>query len=373
MGGHTRAGLVMLSFALLPATLSAQPRLRLNASLELLESYDDNLFPSGSARVKTSDVVYRLGPRLGLSYTTRTLTARARYYRAGEVFGWRRELNSSRARQEAAFDLGWSPAPRLALQAGALYEDTTMARDLNGMTALETPRVAAGGFSTQASASLRLGSLTHVRAEHAFFRERTSGFPTIETQVASVAVEHRFSDSERATLTLSRRQLGAEGSLTRSDIVTVGWIRQVTPRAHFEFAAGPRVSSDGTVGAEVALGLRGTLPRGDVTFAYLQTEATAAAHLERLAVQAVRVTLRHDISRNVTFRGGPAVYESSDRRSEAIVYRVFADLECRLARRVALTASYVWTHQDGTLAGSIGHNIFALQLTTGSLTGEAAR
>src|SRR6202040_591320 len=116
---------------------------------------------------------------------------------------------------QAAFDLGWSPVPALALQAGALYEDTNMARDLSGVTALETPRVPAEGFSTHAAASVRLGRLTHFRAEHAFFRERTSGFPTLETQVASVALEHRFSDAERATVTVSRRQLGAEGSLMR--------------------------------------------------------------------------------------------------------------------------------------------------------------
>ena len=175
---------VTLMATLLPVTGIAQPRLRVTAQLEFAESYDDNLFPSPTSPVRQSDFTYRIGPRLGLAYGARTLNVSARYGREAEAFAFRPELNSARARQEAALEVGWSPGRALKLEAGARYEDTTRARDLNLVTGLETGRLPAQRSSTHASASLRLGRLTRVRAEHAFTSEQTSGFPTVQTHVA---------------------------------------------------------------------------------------------------------------------------------------------------------------------------------------------
>jgi hypothetical protein len=369
--------LATLMTTLLPVTGIAQPRLHVITQVELTQSYDDNLFPSPTSPVKQSDFSYRLGPRLGLAYATRTLDVFARYGREAEAFAFRPELDSARARQEAVLDVGWSPGRVLRLEAGALYEDTSTARDLNTVTGLETGRLPAERFSTHASAALRLGRLTRVRAEHTFSRDRISGFPTVEAQVASVALQRRLSDSESATMTFSDRQFSAAGSLTRSHVLTLGWSRQVTPGVHFDVKAGPRVSSDGTMGPDVSLGLRGALRNGDVTFEYTQTEATAVAHLTRLDVQGVSVTLHRQLHRDVWFRGGPGIFASRDRHSEAIVYRAGAELEWRLVRRVALTGSYQWSRQEGTLTGpalqDIPHNTFSLKLAAGSASGQGGR
>jgi hypothetical protein len=364
------ASLMTLMALALPVTGIAQPRLRVTGQVAITESYDDNLFPSPTSPVRQSDFSYRVGPRLGLAYATRTLDVFARYGREAEAFAWRPELDSARARQEAALDVGWSPGRALRLEAGALYEDTSTARDLNIVTGLETGRLPAQHFSTRASAALRLGRHTAVRAEHTFSNDRVSGFPTVEAQVASVVLQRQISGSENATMTFTERQLGATGSLTRSHVLTFGWSRQVTPGVHFEVKAGPRLSSDGTVGPEVWLGVRGNLGRGDVTFEYTQTEATAVAHLARLDVQGVSVTLHRRLHRGVWLSGGPAIFASRDRQSEAIVYRAGAELEWRLVPRVALTGSYQWSLQEGNLAGpalqDIPHNTFSLKLAAGS-------
>ena len=369
--------LATLMATLLPVTGIAQPRLRVTAQVELTESYDDNLFPSPTSPVKQSDFSYRVGPRLGLAYATRSLNVFARYGREAEAFAFRSELDSARARQEAALDVGWSPGRVLRLEAGALYEDTSTARDLNVVTGLETGRLPAQRFSTRASASLRLGRLTGLRAEHTFSRDRISGFPTVEAQVASVVLQRRLSGSENASMTFSEREFGATGSPTRSHVLTLGWIRQVTPGVRFEVKAGPRRSDDGTMGPEVLLGVRGNLGHGDVTFEYTQTEATAVAQRTRLDVQGVSVTLRRQLHRDVSLSGGPAIFASRDRQSEAIVYRAGAELEWRLVRRVVLTGSYQWSLQAGNLAGpalaDIPHNTFSLKLAAGSASRQGGR
>jgi len=369
--------LAILMTTLLPVTGSAQPRLRVTALVELTQSYDDNLFPSPTSPVKQSDFSYRLGPRLGLAYGTRTFNVFARYGREAEAFAFRSDLDSARARQEAALEAGWSPGRVLKLEAGVLYEDTNTARELNVVTGLETGRLPAERFSTHASATLRLGPLTRVRAEHTFSRDRMSGFPTVEAQVASVLLQRRLSGSESATMTFSERQFGAAGSLTRSHVLTLGWGRQVTPGVHFDVKAGPRLSDDGMVRPEVLVGVRGALRNGDVTFEYTQTEATAVAQLERLDVQGVSVTLRRQLHRDVWLRGGPGIFASRDRQSEAIVYRAGAELEWRLVRQVALTGSYQWSRQEGNLSGpalqDIPHNTFSLKLAAGSASGQGGR
>jgi hypothetical protein len=253
--------LMTLVATVLPGTGIAQPRLRLTAQVEVAESYDDNLFPSPTSPVRQSDFTYRLGPRLGLSYAARTLNVSARYGRDAEAFAFRTELDSARARQEAALDVGWSPGRVLKLEAGALYEETTTARDLNLVTGLETGRLPAQRFSTRASASLGLGRLTRVRGEHTFTSEQVSGFPTVQNQMASVALQRRLSDSENATLTVCERQFAAAGTVLRSHVLFLGWTRQVTPRARFDIKAGPRLSDDGTVGPEVSFGVRGNIRR----------------------------------------------------------------------------------------------------------------
>ncbi|PYQ45901.1 MAG: hypothetical protein DMF77_02790, partial [Acidobacteria bacterium] len=130
-------------------------------------------------------------------------------------------------------------------------------------------------------------------------------------------------------------------------------------------------------GPEVWLGVRGHLGHVGVTFEYTQTEATAVAHLARLDVQGVSVTLHRPLHRNVWLSGGPAIFASRDRRTEAIVYRAGAELEWRLVPRVTLTGSYQWSLQEGSLAGpalqDIPHNTFALKLAAGSASRQGGR
>jgi len=374
LGGRA---LVALVVALLPATAMAQSGLRVTAALEFAQTYDDNLFPSPTALVRQSDFIYRIGPRLGLVYAGRTLNVRARYGRDAEAFGWRHELDSTRARQDAGLDVGWSPFRALKLDAGALYEDTTMARDLNVVTALETARLPAQRSSARASASLRLGGLTQLRAEEAFERQRTSGFAAVDTRIASIVLERTFGPLDNATMNFSRREFSAEGSVTRSHVLALGWSRRVMPRARFEIQAGPRLSNDGTVGAEVSVGVRGALRHGEVAFAYIQTEATAAGHLGRLAVQGVSASLRHQLSRGLRIGGGAGIFESREQRSEALVYHATAELEGQLAQSVALIGTYTWSRQEGNIGGpalrDIPHNTFSLRLAAGSASARGAR
>ena len=369
--------LLTLMAAVLPVGAMAQPRLRVTAGLEFSQRYDDNLFPTPTSPVRQGDFTYRIGPRLGLAYAGRRASLSARYARDAEAFAWNHELDTNHARQEAAFDAAWSPGPVLGLEAGALYEDTTMARELNVITGLDTPRLPARRGSTRAAVSVGLGHATRIRAEHSFTSEQASGFPTVQTQVASVVLQRRMRGSENASLTLSERRYAASGSAMRSHVLALGWSRQVTRRARVDIKGGPRFSDDGAIGPEISFGVHGDLPHGDVHFEYTHTEATAVGQPTRLDVQGLSVRLRRRVYRDFTIGGGPGLYQSRARGGDAIVYRAGLDCEWRLARRVAVTGAYTWSRQHGALSGpvlpDITHNTFSFGLAAGSASRQGAR
>jgi hypothetical protein len=355
--------------ALLPATALAQPRLRFTAAMEAAQRYDDNLFPF-STSAAGGDFVSRMGPRLGAAYRGRSLGVTARYARDAEVFQRHRELNSTRARQDAEIDVQWTPARRLTLAAGASYAETNMARELNLITGLETGRLPAQRFSARDSVSLRLGRLTRIRAEHTFDRERTSGYPTMDSHLAGLTLERRFGPSDIASVGFSRREFATEGSAVRSNVLALGWSRQVTPRAHLEIKAGPRLSDGGRISPELSAALHARFRRGDFILAYTRTEATAVGHVGRLTVDGVSGTFRHQLLRRLWLGGGPGIFTSARNRSEATVYRADMEFGWQFARRLALTGSYAWSLQQGSLGEierrDIRHNTFSLRLVAGS-------
>jgi len=369
--------LLTLTATVLPVCATAQPRLRFTAVLEFSERYEDNLFPTATSSVREGDFTYRIGPRLGLAYAGRQASFRARYARDAEAFAWRSDLNTSNARQEAAFDAAWSPGSSVRLEAGTLYEATTMARDLNLTTGLDTGRLPARRGSTLAAMSVGLGHAMRLRAEHALTSEQASGFPALQTQVASLILQRRMRSSESATMTVSERRYAVEGSATRSRVLALGWSRQVTPRARAEIKAGPRWSDDGTIGPEISFGVHGDLPHGDVLFEYAHTEATAVGQRTRLDVQSLNVRLRRRVHRDFTIGGGPGLYQSRDGDADAIVYRATVDGEWRLGRRVSLTGAYTWSRQHGSLSGpvlpDIIHNTFSFGLAAGSASRQGTR
>ena len=369
--------LLTLMATVIPVVAVAQPRLRVTTVLEIGQRYDDNLFPNPTTPVRQGDFTYRIGPRLGVAYAGRRASVSARFARDAEAFAWHSDLDTHHARQEAAFDAAWSPGPVLRLEAGGLYEDTTMARELNIVTALETARLPARRGSTRAAVTVGLGRATRLHAEHTFTSEQTSGLPTVQAQVASVVLQRRTRESESATLTLSERLYAASGSRTRSHVFALGWSRQVTPRARVDIKAGPRFSDDGEMGPEVSFGVQGDLRHGSVFIEYTHTEATAVGQRTRLDVQGLSVRLRRRVHRDFAIGGGPGIYQSRAHGADAVVYRAGVDCEWRLARQLALTGAYTWSRQQGGLTGpvlpDIIHNTFSFGLAAGSASRQGAR
>ena len=226
-------------------------------------------------------------PARSRRYAGRRASLSARYARSTRRPSWNHELDygCTPARRRPSTPRG-RPAPVLGLEAGAPYEDTTMARELNVITGLDTPR--ARRAAARPAPRSRWASDTP-RASGPSTRSRASRLPGFRPSrpggvgppaAADARLPVREPDPQRAPLR-------GGGSTTRSHVLALGWTRQVTPRARFDFKAGPRFRTTGRSGPDVRRGTA-TFPTETRSVLRVQHEATAVGQPTRLDVTAER-------------------------------------------------------------------------------------
>lgn len=363
------AGLVFLTAGLLPSPAAAQSRLEFKPSLALVQLYDDNLFSQPSAR--EDDLISRLSPRLGAGYRSRTLSLLARYAIDAEVFQRHPELNTARARQDGTIDLRYLPARRLEVAASAGYSETQTPGELNLITGIEAGRALARRFQASQSVLRRLGPRTKAALEHSFTRDRLSGYAANDTQTATLGLERQFGPADTGQLEYSVRRFTFSREVTTSHVLALGWSREITPMAHLELTAGPRLTGR-TVGAEISAALRHRFHRGDVALAYLQTQTMVVGQSGAVTAEGVSATFTRQLLRPLRVAGGPSVFRSRSTGFSATVYRAHLDVAWRLTRKLSVTGTHYFSVQRGGLGGEhaedISHN--ALLLSVAASTGS---
>lgn len=361
-----RAGLGLVALGLVTARAAAQPsRFHLSRSLSLVQVYDDNLFSTPAAR--RADYIWRLSPRLGVGHRSRRLTLAARYGLDAELFRRHPELNTAVASQDAALELGWAPARLLAASASASYAQAQAPGELNAVTGLQAGRVRARRLSASGSLSWRMGARTKATVEPSVTREEVAGGQGNDTQAVSVGIERRMGPIDRGRVSYDARRFAFGQRETDSHIVTLGWSREVTPLAHFELEAGPRLTGH-TVGAEVAAALKHRFRNGETSLAYLRTQTTVLGEPGPVTAEGVTATFSRRILGPLRIAGGPAVFRVRGERSEATVHRLNLEVSWPVTRRLLVAASHQFSLQRGGLglAGSatpeIVHNTVLLRV-----------
>lgn len=360
-----RPAALLLAAALVPATAGGQSRFHFRGIVEVAQRYDDNLFSTPLDR--KGDFVTRVSPRLSAGYRAGNFSVLARYSRDLEAFSRQHELNSARAAQEAIFEVRWPLGHVLSAASSMSYADSKTAHDLDLITGLETGRFPARHYSARQSLALRIGARRRLVADATFDRWRSTVGPPMEMQGATLGFEQRVGPSDKWGLDFSLRRFVGGGSIRNSHIVALAWSRDVTPLAHFEIKAGPRLSDGQRVSPELSVSLVHRLTRGDFTVAYLRTESTVIGLSGPVTAEGVTGRFTHDLSRSVQIRGGPSVLTSRQAGMEGMVYRFNSEMAWRLGRRLVLTGSHMVSLQEGDLGavrrGDILHNTFTLLLS----------
>jgi len=362
-----RAGLALLILLLLSYPSMAQQTFDLGASLAAVEAYDDNVF--FSAEAPEPDNIWRLSPRLSFDRRSPRLTLGGRYGVDAEWFRRHPSLNTPLAAQDASFEMSWIPSKRWTATTTASYVDAQAAGALNVLTGLEVGRRRARRFSAVQAFSWQAGVRTRAVLEQSFTRELMAGFPQTDTQAVNLRLERRLGGLDRVHFTYGARRFDADVDPILSHVVTLGWTREVTSFAHFEFEAGPRLSQ-GTVGLELAARLRHRFARGEAGLGYVHTQTTVLGQVGPVTTRAVSATFRRRLD-SLTLVAEPAFARVLGQGSEFDVYRINLEVAWRLTRRLSLSASHQYSFQRGMPGPAqpvfeIAHNAFVLRMVAAS-------
>jgi hypothetical protein len=358
-----RAAVALSIVVLLPDPSMAQQRFDFSASLAAAEVYDDNLFFRPEAPER--DNIWRLSPRLSLGRRSPRLTLLGRYGLDAEWFRRHPSLDTPLAGQDASLEMSWAPSRRLVASTTASYVAAQAPGELNILTGLELGRVRARRLSARQSFSWQMGARTKGVIEQTFMREEVAGFPRMDTQVASLRLERRLGALDLGQVGYSARRFDSGVDLILSQVVTLGWIREITPRDHFEIEVGPRLSEH-ALGAEVAASLRHRFARGEAGLSYVHTQTTVLGQTGPVTTSGVTAIFRRRLFESLTLSAGPTFARVQGRGSEFDVYRFNLEAAWRLTRRLSLSASHQFNFQSGVPGfarsnAEIVHNAFMLR------------
>jgi hypothetical protein len=362
-----RLALWGLGAALLPAPAGAQSAFDLDPSLAFMQLYDDNLFAQPQAA--QSDFILRLSPRLGARYRSRALTARAHYTLDAEHYLEHPELNAALARQEAAFDVRGPATRRVDLALAASYTRTRTPAELNVISGLEAGRAEARRLQVAGEMAVRLGTRTSATFVPAFTRDELDGSAATDQATMGLGLERRLAAASTGRLQYQWRRFTFDGGADDAHVVTAGWTRRLGAASQLDVQAGPRLSSTG-LDAEVSLGWRRRLGRGELALTYLRTQSTALGETGPLDVNGVAATFSRQVARPLRLAIGPSVFRTAGAGFDALVYRLGLDLALKLTRRLTLMGSHQFSLQrggPGALAGEdVSHNAVLISIVTGS-------
>jgi hypothetical protein len=229
----------------------AQSEVTVVPAVALSTTYDDNLFsaPSGVA-----DVLGTLRPSLETRVASPRLNLQSLAYFDIQRSANHAALNTFDARRHAMVDVRGQASPVLSLGMAARYDRSETPGDLNLDTGLLLDRQRAHRLQLTPSLSYRTDPRTSISTRYDWTSERLSGWPGGDLQAVHLGITREV--TPRTTLNaryLGRQFTGEVDAYSQS--VLAGWAREMSPGTNLSVEAGPRVTSDRGVRAEVLAAL----------------------------------------------------------------------------------------------------------------------
>ena len=388
----------------------AQAGYYLTPSLNLTESYDDNIFstpqnlrqptpvptpgatPSAATTPapranKTDDFVFRADPGIEGGYQSEPFTLLAGYKFGTDVYAKNSDLNAAPARQAATLNGSYLPDPLLTFAVSGGYFESNQARDLNApvtsttspatglpVTALESARSRAEVYSAAPSATYLFTPLTTLNGGYNFSHTHELGAASGDSHSARAAVTRDVTENDKVDLAYTFRYFSFEqGGLTSpaaqpnpqgsptpvptpvpttfrseesSHAVTLGWARQLTELTRIELRGGPRFR-EGSVDPEAQAVLARRLERGEANFSYERTQTASVGLVGALEAETFSGGVRYDVLENLSTSLTLGLFRSSQNTETADVYTANLAARYRLLEWLSLIGTYTFSYQKG--------------------------
>lgn len=366
-----RTALAVWCGVLFPTELVAQAVFHMTPSLNVAVVADSNLLARPSEA--QADIISRVSPAVDAEYRSRLLTVLGRYTIDAEHFAQHTTLTTPRARQHAAIEVEYQRGRRLTIAAETSYSTTETPGELNVLSDVTLTRGRAQRLAVSPALTYELSALTKSTAQYAFTQDRLAGGVPIAAQSASFNGEHQVSRRDVARVEYVFRQFDfGVDAITRSHVMTLGWVRNLTRRASLSLGGGPR-AGDGTVSPELSASVNYRAPDAELSLAYARTQTTLIGLVGAADTDSVSATAIYGRPTSLRMRVAPGVMQTTRAGLDARVYRLGVGASHPIGRALTIEASYDVTRQRGDLyAARTGETIIRhLMLVSFAMVGSS--
>lgn len=241
-------GLLLVSLGLAPSPARAQSRATFTPSLSIGSVYDDNLF---ARTVGTGDQMTLLSPGLAASFENPRGSALGFY-----TFDMQRSfdhpaLNELDARRHGLFDSHYRQTERLSFALVGRYDFTQTAGELNFNTGLLLDRHAASRWEVNPSVAYEFSPRVSLAALYDRTTERIIGETAAFEDIARTMLTYQETPRLSLGVGYSMRHFINGDETHTSNAILLGSTYAVNPATSFSVAAGPRLSSRGTLEPDI--------------------------------------------------------------------------------------------------------------------------
>lgn len=321
--------------------------------LTVSETLDDNLF---FTQFPEADFVTRVNLGLQTGYRSTRFTIDAQGSRAADFFQRHPDFDTKNGRSFAQVAVEMQPTKSLTLSVFAGYLDTKTPSELNVSSGLALGRSLASRRSVTPVLAYRISSVSTFTGAFSTTHDTLDG-RVADTQTWIGGLDRRISKRDTLGLRYERRWFDFSGGdkteHSTADVVTVGWIGDVSPRTIVLLRAGPRFAK-GAVTAEVLASMKRRIKRGLLTLTYAKSQATTLGKTGALDTQSLVATVAMRVARNLEIASGPGLYHNSLRGKGLTAMRLNVESLWHFSSWFHLGAGYSFDLQQPDF-GASGH------------------
>jgi hypothetical protein len=354
--------------ALAAADAEAQTRVTFAPSLAVSAVSDDNVF---NTEQRTGDQTTLVGPSLEAGIAGRRGSLRGLYAFDMLRSAYFEALNNIEARRHGKLEAHYRTSPRTALSFLGHYDRSDNAGELNFETALLVPRRRAMRWELNPGFTWQAAPRVTVRGHYNFVREALERTMIANEHVARVSATREL--SERSSVIggyLGRHFVNGDDTQT-SHAALFGGARRLRPFTTLTVLAGPRLSSRGTLAAEITASLVRRAPGyAGYMLDYWRGESIILGVLGPVEVEAASARASWPIHRTLEFGASAGLFRSDSlTQGQARVLHGEAVLSWTPQPLYSVAASYGADFQHGDIRTSllwdrrIERRVFTVTLT----------
>jgi hypothetical protein len=351
--------------ALGPTAAWAQAGWYVTSTLHLTGEFDDNI--SGSSSNRQADWISRLSDNAVFGYRSAPLTLLANTELNVEAFASHPERDGVN-RAALGLDFTYRPDRPVTFRLGAAFIQTQTPSDVTPGLGLELGRHETHQVTASPSLTYRFSQRTSGEVTYAYSQSESVGV-TNTTGETRLGLSHQLTrvDSGRIGYALMLTDSGGES--LRSDVLTLGWTRQLSATTQLMLSGGSRMT-DGKLGVEAAGTLDHRFRQGQVTLAYSRTETPIVGQAGLATAQSLSGTLALEPLKSLRVTFVPMVSRVSQGPTDTTTLALDLSASYRLLKWLSASFHYHFGRSEtsATSGGSatpgttIDHNIVSVSL-----------